>query len=174
MLECLEDDLRTDVGIFLVIDRQGCAQKAVGERTVADVDGGSVPVGALAALGMEELVIPGQIDDSHLHLVQMLQAYADTAVVHPAAEICRSVDGVDDPGVLVAGVPLVLFLTEETATRQCFGQTLAEKFLDGYIGRGDDVCVTILLFNLEVLLLHLLCGFSNYGYQFFYCHSIDY
>ena len=99
-----------------------------------------VEKGALAALGREQVVVGGIVDQPGHHGAFALERDRDREMRDAVHEVRGAVERVDHPGVgLVAAFEAAAFLTEEAIARTRRAQFVAQDFLRPPVGGGDEV-----------------------------------
>lgn len=166
------DDVRTGLGVLLAIEAERRAQDPVGEGPAGHVDGMAVAPRALAQFGGIQFAAPRAVHDPQLQPSLARQRHGDAAVRNAAGIVRGTVDGVDDPHVLLVQVAEILLLAEEAAARQQGGEPFREEMLDGEVRRGDEVHAPVLLHHGEMVrghqrgrLLHDIDNFLQHSIQ---------
>ena len=125
------------------------------------MNGTAIEESTLMTNGCEEFFRTGKENSRELHVIVVLQSHADGTLVNATAVIGRTVDGINNPRVFMVESMTVFFLTKETASRQQCGQFPLQEFLNGKIGRSDDIRKTLLLRNLKSVSKHQPGCFSD-------------
>ena len=121
--------------------RQRAAHDRIGEPLArSDPDAAVVEERALAALGGEELVIGGIVDQPGDRRAVAHQRDRDREVRNAVQEVGRAVERIDHPGVgLVGPFAAAAFLAEKAVARPRLQQLGTQDFLGAMIGGGDEV-----------------------------------
>src|SRR5215472_4157491 len=99
-----------------------------------------VEEGALAALGGEQLVIGGVVDDAGDHGAFALEPDRDRKVRNSVQKIQRAVERIDDPAVsLIAAFARATLLAQKTVAGTRMLELVAQDFLGAQVGGGDEI-----------------------------------
>src|SRR5215468_7287050 len=99
-----------------------------------------VEEGALAALGGEQLVIDGVVDDAGDDGAFALEPDRDRKVRNSVQKIQRAVERIDDPAVsLVAAFARAALLAQKTVAGTRMLEFVAQDFLGAEVGGGDEI-----------------------------------
>src|SRR5499426_4543947 len=99
-----------------------------------------VEEGALAALGGEQLVIDGIVDDAGDDGAFALEPDRDRKVGNSVQKVQRAVERIDDPAVsLIAAFARAAFLAQKTVAGTRMLELVAQDFLGAPVGSGDEI-----------------------------------
>src|SRR5215813_13663542 len=99
-----------------------------------------VEEGALAALGGEQLVIGGVVDDAGDHGAFALEPDRDRKVRNSVQKIQRAVERIDDPAVsLIAAFARATLLAQKTVAGARMLELVAQDLLGAAVGGGDEI-----------------------------------
>ena len=99
-----------------------------------------VEEGALAALGGEQLVVGGIVDDAGDDRAFALERDRDREVRDAVQEVHGAVERIDDPAMgLVGAFARAAFLAEEAVAGAGVRELLAQDLLGAPVGGGDEI-----------------------------------
>jgi len=166
--------IEVDVGALVaLLTGKTCGYEGLGQhRRTRNMHAAAIEPGSAAALGGEELIEEGVVDDtgyqgSILPGFQagrtLLETQRDAEVGESVGEVGGAVEWIDVPAIFAFEAVARTFLAIDSVGGECFAEARADQFLGGAIGDGHQIHVA-LVFGFDALdekLLETRAGFTR-------------